>query len=87
MNTKDIQPIDVWSPDGFQPVGKLKFLTFYGYEFNDGPGYIDYELLGQNNEMKYQASLLIPSDIVQQWGDDDSIIWDYVANTLGLTLI
>ena len=87
MNIRDIQPINIWSPEGLQSVSKLKFLTFYGYEFNDGPGYVDYQLLALSDEMQYQATLIIPENIVQQWGADDSIIWDYVAETLGLTLI
>ena len=87
MNTRDIQQFDIWSPQGLQPVNKLKFLTFYGYEFNDGPGYVDYQLLGPNNEMQYQATLLIPESIVQQWGADDDVVWDYAANTLGLIIL
>ena len=29
--------------------------------------------------------MLIPANIIQQWGADDTIIWDYVAQTLNLT--
>lgn len=35
----------------------------------------------------YVANLNIPSSVVQQWGEDDDIIFEYVAQTLGLTLI
>jgi hypothetical protein len=34
----------------------------------------------------YTANLSIPSSIVQQWGASDDIIFEYVAQTLGLTL-
>jgi hypothetical protein len=35
----------------------------------------------------YNANLLVPSSVVQQWGESDSIIFEYVASQLGLTLI
>lgn len=87
MNTRSIQQFDIWSPDGVRTADKLKLLTFYGYEFNDGPGYVDYQLLGSNDEMYYQATILIPGTTVQQWGADDDVIWDYIATTLGLVII
>jgi hypothetical protein len=34
----------------------------------------------------YQSNLSVPSNIVQQWGASDEIIFNYVATTLGLTL-
>ena len=34
----------------------------------------------------YTANLDIPSSIVQQWGASDDIIFEYVAQALGLTL-
>lgn len=88
MNTKNIQQIEVWSPEGQKQVDKLRLLTFYGYNFdnNDG-GYVDYQLLGLNGEIEFGATLLIPPSIVQQWGADDTIIWDYVTTTLNLTLV
>ena len=35
----------------------------------------------------YQANLPVPSNIVQQWGASDEIIFTYVASSLGLTLV
>jgi hypothetical protein len=35
----------------------------------------------------FQGNLAIPSNIVQQWGASDDIIFQYVATTLGLTLV
>jgi len=35
----------------------------------------------------YQSTLQIPSDVVQQWGASDDIIFTYVASSLGLTLV
>ncbi len=84
MNTKEIQEITIWSAEGQMPANKLKFISFYGYEFNDGAGYIDYQLLNANDEIVYNATLIIPENIVQQWGNDDEVIWNYVLQTLGL---
>lgn len=35
----------------------------------------------------YNGNLLVPSSVVQQWGESDEIIFQYVASQLGLTLI
>jgi hypothetical protein len=35
----------------------------------------------------FQGVLQIPSNVVQQWGASDQIIFEYVATTLGLTLV
>jgi hypothetical protein len=35
----------------------------------------------------YFGQIEIPASIIQQWGESDDIIFTYVANQLGLTLI
>jgi hypothetical protein len=35
----------------------------------------------------YQANLSVPANVVQSWGASDNVIFDYVATTLGLTLV
>jgi hypothetical protein len=87
MNIKQIQPKEIWSSDGNRFATKLKLLTFYGYEFNDGSGYVDYQLLDENNDVIYYATLMIPQEIVQQWGNDDNIIWNFIIQKLGLIKI
>ena len=87
MNIKQIQSIEIWSPNGLSSVDKLKFLSFYGYDFNGSGGYVDYQLLGPNDEMQYQATIPIPESVVQQWGADDGIIWSYVVSALGLVIV
>ena len=61
--------------------------NFYGYKFDDGIGYVDYALIGSQGEVYYNGNVEIPSSIIQQWGASDNIIWDYIANTLSLTII
>ena len=87
MNTKDIQPINIWSPSGQRVVNKISLDNFYGYKFDDGIGYVDYALIGSQGEVYYNGNVEIPSSIIQQWGASDNIIWDYIANTLSLTII
>ena len=88
MNIRNIQPITVWSPEGQREVDKLKLLTFYGYDFNNNDGgYVDYRLLGPDGTIEFGATLLIPASIVQQWGESDEIIFNYVALTLGLVIL
>jgi hypothetical protein len=35
----------------------------------------------------FQSNLQVPSSVVQQWGASDQIMFEYVATTLGLTLV
>jgi hypothetical protein len=87
MNIKSIQQIDIWSADGQKTVDRLNLTNFCGYKFNDGAGYVDYSLIGTQGEVYHSGSIEIPSSIIQQWGADDNVIWDYVVTSLGLTLI
>jgi hypothetical protein len=87
MNTRTIEPIEIWSPGGQRAVNEISIHDFYGYKFDNGVGNVDYTLKNSNGETYYTGTVEVPANIIQQWGEDDSIIWDYVADTLGLTLI
>ena len=87
MNTKNIEEVQIWSPGGQRSCTKLSLDRFYDYKFDNGLGYIDYTLTGSDGANYFSASLEIPASIIQQWGADDSIIWDHVATTLGLVII
>jgi hypothetical protein len=39
----------------------------------------------ENTSTLADGNLYISDDIVQQWGEDDEIIFDFVCSTLGLT--
>lgn len=103
-NTKQIQPVQVWTANGQKEVSILALTNFFDYHFDDGGGKVTYKLIGMvsntttdqdGNTINLPASaveyiiadLNIPSSVVQQWGADDSIIWNYVANSLNLVLI
>jgi hypothetical protein len=49
---------------------------------------VSYTIADLNSDIDYISGAIdIPSNIIQQWGADDTIIWDYVANALSLTII
>jgi hypothetical protein len=84
---KEIQIIQVWSPLGSRDINYINLIDFSGYKFNDGSGYVTYTLIGSDLITYYENQIEVPANIIQQWGADDTIIWDYVADTLGLTLV
>ena len=104
-NTRPIQPVNIWSSTGNVPATYLGLTNFYGYHFDEGPGTVEYVLIGmQDNGSSvdtegntivnppsavdlFKGALQIPAATVQQWGPSDDIIFEYVAQTLGLTLV
>lgn len=93
MNTRQIQPISSWSPaTGDITIDELSLNDFYHYHFDDGGGKVSYSLSGINQSTQsrfdfFSDTIDVPSNIIQQWGADDEIIFDYVATTLGLVII
>ena len=90
-NTRKIQTITVWSPSGEKSIDTLSLTNFFDYHFDDGGGKIEYKLIS-SNELNgatdvYISIIEIPSDIIQQWGSSDDIIWDYVGEQLGVVFI
>lgn len=88
MNKRQIQPVNVWSENGTVSVNSLFLKDFYNYHFDDGGGKVCYTLgdYTENYDRIY-GTIDIPSSVVQQWGPSDDIIFQYVADTLGLTII
>lgn len=104
-NTRPIQPIQVWTPNGLKSATFLGLSDFFDYHFDNGGGMVTYLLIGMESQgtttdengnvvtlpdvaIEYiKDNLSIPSNIVNQWGASDDIIFNYVANTLNLTLI
>jgi len=89
-NTRNIQPITTWTPNGEKTISILALFNFYDYHFDNGAGKVTYKLIGLENECAveyFTENVEIPSSIVQQWGSSDDIIWNYVATALGLTLL
>ena len=73
----------------FNNKGGIVYYSLFGLE---SPGSVvnatgQLETLAHLPMELYKGTISIPAEIVNQWGTDDNIIWDYVARTLNLTLI
>lgn len=91
-NTRNIQPISTWTPEGEKSMTILALSNFFDYHFDDGGGKVEYKLIGVDSNtgsaVEYFIGILdIPSSVIQQWGTSDDIIWTYVTTTLGITLV
>jgi hypothetical protein len=90
-NTRNITPITAWTQTGQQTVTMFSLTDFFNYGFMlNCEGTITYRLFNTEGESAVElivGNLQIPSQIVQQWGADDGIIFDYVAEQLGFTII
>jgi hypothetical protein len=94
MNTRVIEPITVFTTDGQKQVSLLSLVNFCGYNFLNSSGVVSYILSGLitvdgvDSYVEYiHNTLEVPANIIQQWGSDDNIIFQYVATTLSLTII
>lgn len=94
-NTRQIEPTSIWSPTGNTQATFLGLINFFDYHFDNGGGTATYSLIGMQDNGDgiatavdlYIANINIPSSIVETWGENDDVIFQYVATTLGLTII
>jgi len=94
-NTRQIEPTTIWSPSGNAIATYLGLINFFDYHFDGQGGTVTYSLLGMQDNADgiptavdlYIANIQIPSEIVQQWGSSDEIVFIYVANQLNLVLV
>jgi len=49
MNTKNIQPTPIFTPNGEKTATILALTDFYGYHFNNDTGQVTYQLLGMES--------------------------------------
>lgn len=89
MNTRNIQPVSFWTPEGQKQASKIKLFNFHDYNFDQqDTSRVNWQLIESiNNNILDSGSVLIPYSIVEAWGQDDEPIFDYVITTLGLTKI
>jgi hypothetical protein len=90
-NTRNITPISAWTASGQQTVTMFSLTDFFNYGFLPFcEGTVTYRLFNTQGESAVElivSQIQIPSEIVQQWGSDDNIIFNYVAQQLGFTII
>lgn len=103
MNTRQITPTQIWAPSGIKNATILSLYNFSEYHFDNGGGKVAYKLIGMepvittNDEgtqistpiaVDYYVGIVdIPSNVVQQWGESDDVIWNYVAEQLNIQFI
>ena len=89
MNTRNIIPIATWAPEtGNITIDQLVLKDFNHYFFDGGGGLVSYCLKASTAETEYFANNIpIPASVIQQWGASDDIIFEYVADALGLVLV
>lgn len=49
MNTRNIQPINVWTENGQKNATILSLSNFFNYHFDNGNGVVEYILLGMES--------------------------------------
>ena len=89
MNTRKIQTTSTWSPEsGNVTLDTLVLKDFHHYFFDGGNGLVSYCLKNSASDLEYfNANIQIPSNVLEQWGASDDIIFHYVASQLGLIII
>jgi hypothetical protein len=89
MNTKQIEPLEIWTQSGNVSATLIAFTDFYDYHFDNNSGKVNYQLLtfieDEGYDVVFSGTLSIPASIIQQWGTDDDVIYNYIIATLGLT--
>jgi hypothetical protein len=73
----------------------VKLSNFSGYDFDENTGEVTCEIYTINrpvtdlgypleyHELLKQEKISLPVDIINNWGVDDEIVFDYVIETLG----
>lgn len=49
MNTKNIEPVSIWTPNGQKNATILSLSNFFNYHFDNGSGVVEYILLGMES--------------------------------------
>ena len=97
MNTRQIQPKSVWL-DGEKTATILALANFTDYHFDGGSGKVHYRLVGMEERINedghysvaadyYSGIVEVPSEVINQWGSSDDVIWNFVANELNIQFI
>lgn len=97
MNIKSIKAVSIWLSGARQYAKFLQLLNFNGYNFDDSDARVVYRLLKSEQQTSpegksitvyvtlVEGTLVLPAEIVANWGTDDTPIWSYVMEQLNLT--
>lgn len=97
MNKRKIQPVQFWRQNGASEATHIMLYNFHNYNFDGSDSVVSYklgfeEVVGGPEETDvarwtslYEGSVMLPNTVVQEWGEDDEPIFDYVMEVLNLT--
>lgn len=99
QNTRKISPLTIWV-NGESVIANCLILNNYaGYDFNSNVGYVNWiitilnenptpeEIITPPNLPQISGILDLTQQVVNSWGQNDQVIFDYVALQLNLNLI
>lgn len=87
---KQIQPVSIWDNGQTKQATILNcygIRTIYGVEQENYYSLFSQNENGSVGEIVAQGNLTIRGEAYQQWGLDDSYVWEWVAQQLNLTII
>lgn len=96
MNTRSIKTVRIWIAGSNKSADTLQLYNFAGYDFTSSPAsFVSYRMgkagTDQDGNPTFESlsegSITLPVELVDDWGSDDTPIWDYVATALNLTFI
>lgn len=92
LNEREIAPVNVWQNGSVKTAVVFKIDNFYGYDFLGSAGYVHWSIAEYDPAtdaktilVEGQMPMILP--VIENWGRDDQIIFDYVAAQLNLTLV
>jgi hypothetical protein len=92
LNERAIQPLSIWV-NGQSFTASIFSLNGYGgYNFIDSPGEVQwtmfsYDATTETKTQIMQGILPLTYELVEEWGSDDSPIFEFAAQQLNITLI
>lgn len=84
-NTRNIEPVAFWSPEGPREASRIGLYNFHGYDFDGTDSRVSYRLLAPPGEALFEGTVTVPAAVTDGWGADDEVIFDHVITALGLT--
>lgn len=87
MNVKQITPITTWMYGETKTLTSIRLDHYQGYDFNGSPGYVSYTILDGDGNGVLSGTVRLTWEIVETWGEDDTPIYNFVAETLQLEIV
>lgn len=88
-----INPIETWQNGGVKYLPLIRFNFYSNYDFKGSPGFVNYSLCELCHDASgipyyqnvHNSVIDLPWSLIENWGNDDTPIFDYVLQQLNLT--